>query len=211
MDAYLSPSPSSKQDATPLVILISHAHAPPLNPSPDLRYDLRTVPNPPKAIREGYTGVDKRLREHMRQYDAFGELLVRAEGDIRRVLVAMIAEKRYSDVAVEDEDGYGGVAHRDGEDEVYDGGSDVDNGIDEDDANNGPVLRVGVFCERGQHRSVAFVEELARLDWPKEWEIQILHRDLGKERGVGKGWRERGERSGKVREMDFVRDGDGED
>lgn len=37
---------------------------------------------------------------------------------------------------------------------------------------------VGCFCELGRHRSVAFVEELARRKWPSEWEVEICHRDV---------------------------------
>jgi len=38
-------------------------------------------------------------------------------------------------------------------------------------------LRVGIFCERGKHRSVAFVEELARRP-SLRGSVQVLHRDL---------------------------------
>jgi RNase adaptor protein for sRNA GlmZ degradation len=202
-----SPRLSPKQSATPLVIILSHAHAPPLNPAANLTYDLRTVPNPPKAIRDSYTGVDKRLREHMRQHDAFRELLVRAEGDIKEALAVLIGERGDGQVAVEDggedddDESHGDESH------VDDDEHEINDEVDENHANDGPVLRVGVFCARGQHRSVAFVEELARLDWPRDWEVRVLHRDLGKERGGGKGGRGRGKRGGKASEMDFVRDG----
>lgn len=39
-------------------------------------------------------------------------------------------------------------------------------------------LIVGCFCELGKHRSVAFVEELARKPWPNEWDVEICHRDV---------------------------------
>lgn len=37
----------------------------------------------------------------------------------------------------------------------------------------------------GRHRSVAMVEELARLPWPG-WQVRVEHRDLSKKRGEGK-------------------------
>jgi hypothetical protein len=60
------------------------------------------------------------------------------------------------------------------------GGTDVgvaDNELD------GHVLRVGCCCARGRHRSVAFVEELARRQWPKDWDVQVEHRDLCNNKG----------------------------
>lgn len=40
------------------------------------------------------------------------------------------------------------------------------------------VLRVGCLCGSGHHRSVAFAEQLGKIDWPEEWEVKIEHRDL---------------------------------
>jgi hypothetical protein len=42
------------------------------------------------------------------------------------------------------------------------------------------ILRVGVCCEMGCHWSVAFVEELSRWKWPREWVVEIVHRDVDK-------------------------------
>lgn len=42
----------------------------------------------------------------------------------------------------------------------------------------GPVLRIGCFCEHGFHRSVAFAEELGRRRWPKAWVVEVIHRDV---------------------------------
>lgn len=48
------------------------------------------------------------------------------------------------------------------------------------------ILRVGIFCEMGRHRSVAMVEELARLEWPG-WDVEVVHRNVeSKKRGSGK-------------------------
>ena len=45
----------------------------------------------------------------------------------------------------------------------------------EDDA---AVLRVGCLCGSGHHRSVAFAEQLSKIEWPSEWEVMVSHRDL---------------------------------
>ncbi len=71
--------------AEPLVVLLltSHAHSPPLQPPAQLKYDLRSIENPPKPLRDSHTGVSKRLREHLRSHQDFPDLLDRAETDIR--------------------------------------------------------------------------------------------------------------------------------
>jgi hypothetical protein len=60
----------------------------------------------------------------------------------------------------------------------------IDHAGDIDDRST--ELRVGCFCELGRHRSVAFVEELARRKWPSEWEVEVCHRDVDQSRGKNK-------------------------
>lgn len=84
-------SPTASEPAaidSPLAILLltSHAHAPPLQPPAHLKYDLRSVENPPKALRDSHTGLSKRLREHLRSHRDFCELLDRAESEIREAM-----------------------------------------------------------------------------------------------------------------------------
>jgi RNase adaptor protein for sRNA GlmZ degradation len=38
------------------------------------------------------------------------------------------------------------------------------------------------FCALGKHRSVAFVEELARKQWPDDWDVEIHHRDVDQDK-----------------------------
>lgn len=45
----------------------------------------------------------------------------------------------------------------------------------EDDA---AVVTVGCLCGSGIHRSVAFAEQLGKIEWPGEWAVRIVHRDL---------------------------------
>jgi hypothetical protein len=190
----------------PLLVLTSHCHVPPLTPAPRLKYNLRSVPDPPKSIRDAHTGMSKKLRDHMLHQDSFVDLLDKAEEDIKAKMqsaekeyregltpTSPVLERRrtwsqqkYSDDEEDDEN--------DGEDEDEDDDDKDGRADDEDDVSgkDRPVLRVGVFCERGQHRSVAFVEELATRDFPKDWEVKIIHRDLGKKKGAsnkGKGGR----------------------
>ncbi|KIM83653.1 hypothetical protein PILCRDRAFT_432424 [Piloderma croceum F 1598] len=49
------------------------------------------------------------------------------------------------------------------------------------------VLRIGVSSEMGRDRSLAFVEELGRKKWPVEWAVEVLHKDVDKQRGLRKG------------------------
>jgi BMFP domain-containing protein YqiC len=200
----------------PLLILTSYSHVPPLTPPPRLKYDCRAISDPPKSIRDAHTGISKKLRDHMLHQESFVDLLDRAEGEIQAKM--QIAEKeyhegltptsptlerrrtwsqqKYSDDEAEDEDD---------EDEASE---DEDKAGDEDDdtkSKDRPVLRVGVFCERGQHRSVAFVEELATRDFPKSWEVQIKHRDLGKKKGANN---KRAGRKPPVRSASLVLDDD---
>jgi hypothetical protein len=69
-----------------VLLLTSHAHSPPLQPPAQLQYNLRSIENPPKSIRDSYTGVSKRLREHLQGHQDFTNLLDRAETEIRAAM-----------------------------------------------------------------------------------------------------------------------------
>jgi hypothetical protein len=66
--------------------------------------------------------------------------------------------------------------------------------VDEDTAR----LVVSCFCERGKHRSVAFAEELSRHKWPRDWAVQLHHRDVDEVNGKKKGQRTKGNSSRKM-------------
>jgi hypothetical protein len=192
----------------PLLLLYSHARTNPIA-HPDLKYDLRSVTNPPKQIREKYTGVDKRVQEHMRSHGDFGALVDRAEGEIRALMGLAVSAAKAADSGHVDMGEEGGVKYRlvrpaatstsvtgvdgaervvgdgeeaDSEEEDEDENGDGEDGDEEEEDGNRPRLRVSVFDVRGRHRSVAFVEELKERDWPAEWEVRAVHRDLGKPR-----------------------------
>ncbi|KAH7077202.1 hypothetical protein FB567DRAFT_144896 [Paraphoma chrysanthemicola] len=194
----------------PLLILYSHGRTPPLHPPPDLKFDLRTISNPPKALRAVSDGRSKRLREHLLSDDKFVSKLGDVEeriGEGMGVKMGEWEEERKRKKSVGDEDGGAGWGSgigtsEEGEvereksdqidgaeiDEEEDRSASVDDADDDMVSHEGPVLRVGCFCALGHHRSVAFVEELARLKWPREWRVEVVHRDIEKKKGWEDCW-----------------------
>lgn len=168
----------------PILILYSHGRNPPLNPSPDLKYDLRNIPNPPKALRDVSDGRSKRLREHLLSEPKFVQKLDAVEADIRQAMQEKMA-LRSSKEAEKDEkvEVIGDLVPKENAiDQWIDGEGD-----EEVESRDGEVvLRVGCNCALGHHRSVAFVSELHERDWPKEWAIEVVHRDLHEKRTGGK-------------------------
>ncbi|KAF2810223.1 uncharacterized protein BDZ99DRAFT_416440 [Mytilinidion resinicola] len=154
----------------PLLIIYSHGRTPPLNPPPDLKFDLRTIPNPPKSARDTHDGRSKRMRAHLLADARFTRKLEEVKGEIE---VAMQGKSE----AISGEPRAGHEANG------HDGDLTIAGSSDEE--LESPVLRVGCNCALGHHRSVAFVEELARLEWPGDWRVQIVHRDVDKKRASG--------------------------
>ncbi|KAH8653370.1 hypothetical protein BX600DRAFT_440452 [Xylariales sp. PMI_506] len=182
-----------------VLILTSHAHVPPLRPASDLKYDLRRIPNPPKAIRSSHKGTSKRLREHMLGHTEFTRLLEQAEKEIRVCMEAKIAAARCrveettrntpeaegrkdnGDEGISLEAGeHSGSQSRTSLDSSQSGDSPAQDSDERDE--EVPRLTVGAFCARGHHRSVAFIEELAAKPWPGEWLVRVVHRDINKSR-----------------------------
>ena len=64
-------TPDRISEPVAILVLTSHAYSLPLQPPPQLKYDLRAIENPPKTLRDSHTGVSKRLREHMRSHQDF--------------------------------------------------------------------------------------------------------------------------------------------
>jgi hypothetical protein len=195
----------------PSLILISHSHSPPLNPPPDLKFDVRSLPNPPKNVRDAYNGTSKRLQEWMRGDDRFIERRDEMKGDIEGKMQEILEEWRKRDASQQEAEDQelkqdGKAESQEREELQADESSDAEDsgestsrdGRDEGDDGESVLLRVGIFCAMGRHRSVAMVEELARMDWPG-WRVDIFHRDVAKKRGAGKkggGKQGRGTRGG---------------
>lgn len=74
------------EDSQVTLAIWSHSHAPPLQPSADISFDLRRVPNPPKHIRDNYDGRSKRLREHLLHDATFANLLQSAMQEILQLV-----------------------------------------------------------------------------------------------------------------------------
>jgi hypothetical protein len=153
----MTPSP------TILLTIFSHAHTPPLHPPPDLKFDLRPYPSPDRQARKAGDGRSKALREWLvRVRDGiYVRLLDSAQKEVESRGKELVGMSRAGINA-----------------------SGVGNPAEDQPPK---MLRVGVFCEMGRHRSVAFVEELGRRKWPREWEVEVVHRDVDKRRKKEKG------------------------
>lgn len=66
------------------------------------------------------------------------------------------------------------------------------------------LVEVGINCELGKHRSVAVVETMGKRKWPEGWDVEIVHRDVHRQRSVDKGRSKarKGQRSGRGRAHD---------
>ncbi|KAL2069854.1 hypothetical protein VTL71DRAFT_14533 [Oculimacula yallundae] len=196
----------------PVLILISHGHAPPLKPPPQLKFDVRNLTNPPKHIRDAYNGTSSRLQEWMLSDDRFVERRDIIRKGIQVVMMQMFSEREKGVLLKSGQTARteSNRAPRDqyaekveSEDTSEDGdetSSEVESSTEHTDETVPPVLRVGIFCAMGRHRSVAMVEELAKMSWPG-WQVEVQHRDLNKKRGRGKqssGKESRGNRGGGI-------------
>jgi len=73
---------SSLENDLPTVFISSYGHRlGPLLPTPQIAIDLRNLPNPPKNVRTGHTGLSKTLRDYLFSMDEvqrrFEEIMTR--------------------------------------------------------------------------------------------------------------------------------------
>ncbi|KAH6713903.1 hypothetical protein BKA61DRAFT_52281 [Leptodontidium sp. MPI-SDFR-AT-0119] len=201
----------------PVLVLISHSHAPPLIPRPQLNFDVRNLTNPPKHIRDNLNGTSWRLQEWMLSDPKFGERRDAIKKAIDEEMMRMTTQHEKEDVLKLGHDtnklGLDASGRLDKKQrekppkEVESEESEEDEGmLDEADSSSGDTdqddpltLRVGIFCAMGRHRSVALVEDLAKMSWPG-WQVEVEHRDLNKKRGSRKkpGKDRRGTRGGGI-------------
>ncbi|KAF9528495.1 hypothetical protein CPB83DRAFT_854246 [Crepidotus variabilis] len=126
---------STLENDLPTVRIISFGHRRgPLIPEPHLSIDLRNLPNPPKAIRNGQTGLTKPIRDWV-----------------------------FNDAAVQTR--FQSVCRQ------------VQECLNTAQENEETEVIIGVNCEIGKHRSVAFTEELGRVKF-ESWNVIIEHRDV---------------------------------
>ncbi|OCT48723.1 hypothetical protein CLCR_04576 [Cladophialophora carrionii] len=130
----------------------------PLNPIgseavEQLRFSVRDVENPPARLRKTHTGVSARLRKEI-----FGNQAARRRLDtMLQVVEAKMIE--FSKAHIQAEHTVEGLRSL---------------------LPVCPTLLIGIMCEQGKHRSVAFAEELGRKITPRDgWTVSVEHRDLG--------------------------------
>ncbi|ETI26400.1 hypothetical protein G647_03177 [Cladophialophora carrionii CBS 160.54] len=139
------------------IISFGHANGP-LKPIgseavEQLTFSVRDVGNPPARLRNTHTGVSARLRKEI-----FGNQAARRKLDtmLQAVEAKMI---EFSKAHIQAEHTMEGLRSL---------------------LPVSPTLLIGIMCEQGKHRSVAFAEELARKITPKDgWTVSVEHRDLG--------------------------------
>jgi RNase adaptor protein for sRNA GlmZ degradation len=135
--------------------IVSHGHAngpyrASYTPTRLLRFSVRDIPNPPAQLRRTHTGLSSRLR--------------------KEVLASTAARARLHDMTEHVTDAMASLEN---------GGGDHASSPTKD----GPIstetrLLVVITCEEGKHRSVSFVETLAKEVKRRGWVISIVHRDL---------------------------------
>ncbi|KAJ5794763.1 hypothetical protein N7457_001362 [Penicillium paradoxum] len=138
-----------------------------------LSYNIRHLPNPPRNLRAMTTGLSPRLRKEFLKNDTVETFLERTQNEIISSLGTCCD-------ALSQEDHTSHCKEQDASPP-----ESVDLGTHQ---NPDISLLVTVCCEEGRHRSVAFVEELARRlallrggdDLSRPWKLSITtsHRDL---------------------------------
>lgn len=151
---------------------------PPAKYHKTLSYSIRHLPNPPRHLRVKATGLSRRLQKEFLQNDDVEAFLLKVRGEILNVV------KKGGDLL---------SAISEGEQDENKNGESGDGDINEQPSpeNTEDInIVVTICCEEGRHRSVAFVEELARRlgnlkdeddDFPQHWQVSInvMHRDIG--------------------------------
>lgn len=222
-----------------LITLASYTNVPPLQPAPDLNYDLRDFPSPEKHVRSKYDGRTKKLREWLSKEKEYIELLGKVEAEVlargkqleveaekeKEEAEKLEAEKAMASLSLEPaaevaapevaesapqsavDEGEVDTKEDDTEEETEEEAEEETEAKEtgtptadtvelaaEEEEEEAEVkgtapknLRVGVSCEMGRHRSVAFIEELSRRKWPVEWAVEVVHRDVGRQRAPRKG------------------------
>ncbi|RDL37093.1 uncharacterized protein BP5553_04526 [Venustampulla echinocandica] len=184
----------------PLLLITSHGEKPPLNPPPQLQFDIRSLKTPPRHICDTHNGMSKCLQDWANADPGFISCR-----DAIRLEIQLAAKvtldgykknvlKPYSKSAGVDKDT---LCQRAFMGEATPRTDDKETTPDTDKGGDGyalshelpestssfrpsePGLRVGINCLIGRHRSVAMAEALANMPWPG-WEVQVEHRDVWK-------------------------------
>ena len=145
-----------------------------------LAYNIRHLPNPPRHLRLKATGLSRRLQKEFLQNDNVETFLVKVQQEITDVAKEGCDQLRYSTK----QDGNKQRPAEAGTRFNLNAHSSEETAVEGAEIN----IVVTICCEEGRHRSVAFVEELARRlalfqhsdDSPQHWQlsINITHRDI---------------------------------
>jgi hypothetical protein len=140
-----------------------------------LAYNIRHLPNPPRNLRANTTGLSRRLQKEFLQNDSVQAFL----GRVQNELLDAIKECDQ-------------LSHSNEQTEYQPEDVDDCSVLSEEATLKDPDIDmvVTICCEEGRHRSVAFVEELARRltlfkhgDGSSQcWQldVHVTHRDIGK-------------------------------
>ncbi|KAK6344431.1 hypothetical protein TWF696_008068 [Orbilia brochopaga] len=170
-----------------VAIYSSGAQYGPLQPPATLRYDLRKITNPPKQLRDTSDGRSKKLRDHLTNNKDFMQLLDTIHTDILREVGQLQAA-----VTNETDETSAATQHLQ---QLHTHASERSDSVDKEpslDVGEGAAqaaehdnklkLTVNCFCHQGRHRSASMVEELARLRWPADVDVEVFHRDIDRSR-----------------------------
>lgn len=165
---------------TRVLVFISHARSPPLDPAPHLEYDVRSLPLPPKRVVDWHKHI--RVKGNLVDWMVREPEFVKKRDEIREDILEGMAKFGLGlDDPTGNEDE---VKEKEDEDESGEGDKEelatATSGID-GEGKQKFEYRVGVSCVTSRQRSAAMVEELALLSWPG-WEVKVQHRDVVKKK-----------------------------
>lgn len=148
---------STERNTTFQLLIVSYGHSngplalSNLDSAEQLTFSVRDVENPPVRLRKTHTGLSSRLRKEIFANQAARTKLDAIASAVDSKMVKM------KDVSF-------------GADPLKKSPSATPTST---------TLVIGIMCEEGKHRSVAFAEELARTIKPDlSWTVSVEHRDL---------------------------------
>ncbi|KAJ5375903.1 hypothetical protein N7509_012789 [Penicillium cosmopolitanum] len=153
----------------------------------DLAYNIRHLPNPPRNLRTNSTGLSRRLQKEFLRNDNVEAFLLEVQEKLQAAIEEAYDQLIHSTLGSETQQDPGIV------DEYH--SQNAESGEDAPVENFDVDIFVTICCEEGRHRSVAFVEELARRlavfkhgDRPSQyWKIliDVKHRDIANPEELG--------------------------
>ncbi|KAH8699193.1 hypothetical protein BGW36DRAFT_377439 [Talaromyces proteolyticus] len=146
--------------------------------SKQLAYSIRHLPNPPRNLRANSNGLSRRLQKEFLNNDCVEAILGKVQNDIIDAL-RIEAESIQAAKAATRDCNSGNVFKPDNISDLEESPKNL----------HDASLILTVCCEKGRHRSVAFIDELGRRladlkngdGISHTWElcISVTHRDIG--------------------------------